>query len=203
MNGAIGVAKYVATEGRLKRLQDLQCELQKLEREVSRTEHDTNQVLREEEGACASHARRLQARAEVEDSLQRMQRNPGVSFLGYESPARRRLAEMKKAISEHARAATVAQERYELARGAGKRARGRLASRRATYNKWLQEQQLERDPRQLDFAILQARETLEALTHTISEAEIDESAMHNRVQMKDAARVRQALRERQPVALVR
>ncbi len=203
MNGAIGIAKYVATEERLKRLQGLQREQQKLDREVSRTEHDTNQVLREEEGACASHARRLQARAKAEDSLQRMQRNPGVSFLGYESPARRRLAEMKKAITEHARAATIAQERHELARSAGKRARGRLASRRATYNKWLQEHHLGHDPRQLGLTILEAQTALDGLKRPITEAEIDEAVMLGRVQIKDAARVRQALRERRPEGLER
>ncbi|NOX51999.1 MAG: hypothetical protein GXP16_15900 [Gammaproteobacteria bacterium] len=36
------------------------------------------QVLRDEEFACASHARRLLATAEAKDSLHRMERNSGV-----------------------------------------------------------------------------------------------------------------------------
>ncbi len=201
MNGAIGIARYISTETRLKRLLTLQRMQQKLECEVARAEQSTAQVLRDEEAACASHARRLQARAEAEDSLQRMQRNPGISFLGYESPARRRISEMKKAIKEHARAASVAKERFELARNPGKRARGRLASQRAVYKRWQQENQFGDDPRQLDLAIQEARQTLGTLAKTIKEAEIDEAVMHNRVQVADAARVRQVLRRHGPLHL--
>lgn len=187
----------------MKRLQILLREQQKFDRELARVEQNVGHILREEETSCASHARRLQTCAEAKDSLQRMQRNPGVSFLGYESRAKQRISDMEKAIAEHKRPAKIAKERYELAKNAGKRAREQLRTAQNRYANWQHEHQLQIDPRILELALRDTQRELEGLVQSLSEAEIDEAVMNARVKPKDAARVRTALRKRPSQDLVR
>lgn len=196
MKGAIGIAQYVATEVKLNRLLALQREQTKRDRELLQVEQATERVLRDEEMTRASLARRIQLRAEAEEALQRMHRNPGVSFLGYESPARRKLSDMRSAIREHESAAQIARERLSLVVSSSQRARQNLRSTQARHHAWLHENALAKTPLQLEATIYTAREDLRALVSSLQEVEIDEAVMRNQVKISDAARVRQALRRR-------
>ena len=164
---------------------------------VGKVEREAERILKNEEEARAAFARRLQARTEAEDRLARMEKyDPGVGFLGYRSPARRRLHDMRSAVAEHARAAQVARERQELAVAAAKRTRAALSTARARRNRWAEAQPDRVDLRTLELELsgLTGRKTF--LLHSISEADIDEAVMQNRVTEKEARRIRQALRSR-------
>ena len=191
------VVCYAALDGHFQRSQRLSRQWSDKQAEVSRTERDVERILKNEEEARAAYARRLQARTEAEDRLARMGKHePGVGFLGYQSPARRRLSDMRRAVTEHTRAMQVAQERQELAVAAAKRARGQLAAARARFNRWQEAQAEKIDPRavELDLSGLQGRKAF--LLRHLSEADIDEAVMTNRVSRQEAQTVRQALRQR-------
>jgi hypothetical protein len=172
--------------------------------EVTRVGRDVERILKNEEEARAAYARRLQARTEAEDRLARMQKHdPGVRFLGYESPSRRRLGDMRRAVTEHTRAMRVAQERQELAVSAAKRARGQLAAARARFNRW-QEAQIEKsDPRAIELELSGLHGRMTFMLRNFSEADIDEAVMTNRVSRQEAQAARQALRTRHREGLER
>lgn len=146
----------------------------------------------------------MQARTEAEDRLARMQQHePGVGFLGYESPARRRLSEMRRAVTEHTLAIQVAQERQELAVAAAKRARDQLAATWAQFNRW-QEAQIENiNPRAAERELTGLQGRMAFLLRHFSEADIDEAVMTNRVSRQEAQTIRQALRSRHQDGLER
>jgi len=123
MNGAIGISKFIVIETRLKHLRRLQ-----LDRAVTTAERVTSPVLHAEEEAQANLAKRQQIEAQARDTMLRMEKNPGVRFFGYESPARRRLGLMRQSMASHEQARTLAKERARLARGEGVRARACLVT---------------------------------------------------------------------------
>jgi hypothetical protein len=85
----------------------------------------------------------------------------------------------------------------------GKRAREQLALVRKSYADWQRENRIHTDPRQFDLSISATQQELVELAQTITEAEIDDAVMHNRVKPADAARVRTALRNRHQAELQR
>lgn len=198
------VVCYAALDGNIRRLGQQSRQWSDKQAEIIRVERDVERILKNEEEARAAYARRLQARTEAEDRLARMQKyEPGVGFLGYESPARRRLSDMRRAVTEHTRAMQVAQERQELAVAAAKRARGQLAAARARFNRW-QEAQVEKiDPRAIEQELTGLQGRMAFLLRHLSEADIDKAVMTNRVSRQEALTIRQALRSRHREGLER
>lgn len=193
------VVCHAALSAQCRRLQDLQQEDRKNLANLAKVERAASQVLKCEEDARASFARRIQSKTEAEDRLARMQKNePGISFMGYESPARRRLGEMQQAIAEHGRAAKVARERQTLAIEAAKTARQQLAIARERYHRWQCEQPELADPRQCELQISGLRGRIGFLLERISEADVDEAIMLNQISRDEAYTIRRALRSRVP-----
>ncbi|WP_127045185.1 hypothetical protein [Pseudorhodobacter sp. E13] len=192
------VVCYAALDGHFRRLETQSRQWSDKQAEIARVERDVERILKNEEEARDAYARRLQARTETEDLLARMQKHePGVSLWGYQSPARKRLSDMRRAVTEHTRAMQVAQERQVLAVTAAKRARGQLAAARARFNRW-QEAQIEKiDPRAVELEMTGLQQRMGFLLRHLSEADIDEAVMSNRVSRQEAQTVRQALRSRQ------
>ena len=159
---------------------------------IGKVEREAERILKNEEEARAAYARRMQARTEAEGRLARMEKyDPGIGFLGYRSPARRRLHDMRAAVTEHARAAQVAQERQELAVAAAKRTRAALTAARARHNRWAEAQPDRVDPRTLDLELSGLSGRMTFLLRSIAEADIDEAVMKNRITENEARRVRQ------------
>lgn len=198
------VVCYATLDGHFNRQQRLSRQWTDKQAEVSRAEREAERILKNEEEARAAYARRLQARTEAEDRLARMRKHePGVSFLGYQSPARRRLSGMQRAVTEHTRAMQVAQERRELAVAAAKRARGQLATARARFNRWREAQFEKIDPRATELELTGVESRKAFLLRHLSEADIDEAVMTNRVSQQEAQTVRQALRQRERAVVER
>ena len=143
---------------------------------------DLRRALEIEEAARASYARRLQSRTEAEDRLARMAKHePGVSFLGYRSPARRRIHAMQAAAKEHGQAAEVADERKYLASQETAKIRRRLET-------------IEPDTRAIAHRLTQLRQRENTLAQQPSEAKIDEAVMLNLIKPDQASVLRRAVR---------
>lgn len=198
------VTAYLALDEVYRRTSKLAQAVREQDANIGKVERDAERILKNEEEARAAYARRMQARTEAADRLARMEKyDPGIGFLGYRSPARRRLDDMRAAVTEHARAAQVAQERQEPAVAAAKRTRGALAAARARRNRWAELQPDRVDPRTLDLELSGLSGRMTFLLHSLSEADIDEAVMQNRITKEEAQRVRQALRSRNREALER
>ena len=143
---------------------------------------DLRRALEIEEAARASYARRLQSRTEAEDRLARMAKHePGVSFMGYRSPARRRIHAMEAAVREHGQAAEVADERKYLASQETAKIRRRLET-------------IEPDTRANVHRLNQLRQRESALSQQPSGAEIDDAVMLNLIKPDQASVLRQTVR---------
>ena len=198
------VVCYATLNKQFQRLQQQSHQQSNSLAEVARVERDVERTFKNEEEARAAYARRLQARTEAEDRLARMQKHdPGVQFLGYESPSRRRLGDMRRAVIEHTRAMRVAKERQELAVSAAKRARSQLAAARTSSNDWQEAQAEKLDRRAIELGLSGLHGRMTFMLHNFSEADIDEAVMTNRVSRHEAQAIRQALRARQRESLER
>jgi hypothetical protein len=198
------VVCYATLNKQFQRLQQQSHQQSNNLAEVTRVERDVERILKNEEEARAAYARRLQARTEAEDRLARMQKHdPGVSFLGYESPSRRRLGDMRRAVIEHTRAMRVAKERQVLAVSASKRARSQLAAIRARFNHSQVAQAEKSDPRAIELELSGLHGRMTFMLQNFSEADIDEAVITNRVSRQEAQAIRQAFRTRQREGLER
>ena len=152
---------------------------------------DLRHALEIEEAARASYARRLQSRTEAEDRLARMAKHePGIHFLGYHSPARRRIHAMEAAVKEHGQAAQVADERRYLASQETAKIRRQLA-------------RIQPDTRAIEQRLNQMRQRERALAVQLSEAEIDEALMRNQINADQARALRRAIRSKKPPEITR
>lgn len=195
---------YTTLNAKAGHLRQLTQRWSDMQTEISRIEQDMGRTLKTEEEARFSYARRLQTRTEAEDRLARMQKyEPGITFLGYQSPAKRRLNEMHKAAAEHSLALGVAHERRELAVAAGRRARGQLAAARERLNRWQEAQAAKIDPRVAELELSGLQRRMDYLLHQLSEADIDEATMKNQISTEEAQAIRFAFRSRKKAELVR
>lgn len=152
---------------------------------------DLWRALEIEEAARASFARRLQSRTETEDRLARMAKHePGVSFLGYRSPARRRIDAMEAAVKEHGQAAEVADERKYLASQETAKIRRQL-------------EHMQGNTRTIEHRLTQLRQRENALSLQLSEAEIDEAVMLNLIKPDQASALRRAVRSNRTPEITR
>ena len=190
---------FAAKAARSARLEAAQNDVRKLDAAIARAERESASASREEEAVEASYARRQQSLAEAKDTLIRMERKPGVSFLGMASPARQCLRQMREAVKSHTRAVSIAKERRDFAVKVAKQARGRLASLRAERNRLLERTVGNHDARQLDDQLERAQSNLRSVVRFFNESTIDQAVMMNRMTADEAAKARAQLRnERTP-----
>lgn len=189
------ITRLLATQRQLQDLRQLESAFHTVERNLAFSEREADQVFKAEEAAVANLGYRRKAFAEAREAVARMERNPGVSFLGLKSPSRLKLEAMRQATLNYARASDLAFAREALARKAGARTRARLAELAVRRSK-LHRQVAERcNSQSLANTLGTAERNFETAKRAVSESEIDGAVMTNRIDLREAARARTMLRQ--------
>lgn len=196
MSNPTKIKELLAATARYERLTAAELQLHEIEHSMRAAERDAIAVYRDEEEAAAAAARRKQSVAEAEAAKTRLGRNPGVRFLGLESPGYESQRLMQEAIVLHGQALKAAEQRHQTATRRAKAMRAKIASLGAARNKLLLKTRHERGDRSLSDA-RQAAATAEAkLRSTLSEVEIDAAVMGDRIGPMEASLARAAIRSR-------
>ncbi len=188
------IARLLSAKRHLQELQQLHQALKHVERDLAFAAREADTVLKTEEAAVANLGYRRKAFAEAREALARMERNPGVSFLGLKSPSRLKLEAMHHAMLDYARASDLAFAREALARKTGMRTRAHLAELEARHIDLRRQIAARGHGVCLDGIIEKAQRDFSSAKRTVSESEIDEAVMANHIGLRDAASARTLLR---------
>jgi hypothetical protein len=196
MTNTAKIKALLAAETRHERLTTAEFRMNEIERSMRAAERQAITIYRDEEEAAAAYARRKQSVAEAEAAKTRLGRNPGVRFLGLESPSYRSQRLMQEAIALHGQALNAAEHRHQTATRRAKAMRAKIASLAIARNTILLETQNDREDRSLVDARQTAAAVRAKLTAELSEVDIDEAVMGAAIDPLDAALARSAIRSR-------
>ena len=197
------IKNLVLVNERLETLQRTQRDLLKIDRDLIPATRDADRAIKAEEAAAANLGYRRKAFAEARETQARMERSPGVSFLGLKSPSRLKLETIRQSVLDHARASDLAFQREDMARKAGRYARNRLSQLEGHRQRVLRRAAQMIDGPDIAKAIEQAEQELAHRKACVTEAEIDEAVMHNRIDTRTAAKARNLLRDHQSIVFER
>ncbi len=197
------ITQLVAVTERLETLRHAERNLVQIDRDLIAATRDADRAIKVEEAAAANLGYRRKAFAEARETQARMERNPGVNFLGFKSPSRLKLETIRQSVLDHARASDLAFEREDLARKAGRLARSQLAQLAQARQITLQQFATRLDGQSISTAIEKAEREIGRCKASVTEAEIDEAVMHNRIDTRTAAKARSLLRDHRPIVLER
>lgn len=197
------IKQLVSANECLETLRRAQHELIQSERDLIAATRDADQAIKAEEAATANLGYRRKAFTEARDAQARMERSPGVSFMGLTSPSRLKLETMRQSVLNYARASDLAFQRQDMTRKAGRYARNRLTQLEQHRLKILRRVSNFMDGPEISKSIEQAEQELRYRKGQLSEAEIDEAVMYNRCDTRLAATARSLLRRNRTVEFER